>query len=203
MLSGMELLSDFASTILDRPKSALLSYRDAFGQMAEVDPFVDTVETLGQALEKNGVSIKEFAGETDRDFWLNLILTHLVEPKLGFESPVIIYDWPKSQAALAIVRDDSPPVAERFELYVDGVELGNGYHELLDADELARRNEQNNALRIQDGSATLPVQSRLLEAMRAGMPGCSGVAVGVDRLLMVSEQCQSIDQVIAFPLDRA
>ena len=203
MLSGMELLSDFASTILDRPKSALLSYRDAFGQMAEVDPFVDTVETLGQALEKNGVSIKEFAGETDRDFWLNLILTHLVEPNLGFESPVIIYDWPKSQAALAIVRDDSPPVAERFELYVDGVELGNGYHELLDADELARRNEQNNALRIQDGSATLPVQSRLLEAMRAGMPGCSGVAVGVDRLLMVSEQCQSIDQVIAFPLDRA
>ena len=171
--------------------------------MAEVDPFVDTVESFGEALLRRGVSISEFAGETDRDFWLNLILTHLVEPKLGFEAPVIIYDWPSSQAALAIVRDGSPPVAERFELYVDGVELGNGYHELLDADELLRRNREINARRVNDGSDPLPVESRLLDAMRAGMPGCSGVAVGVDRLLMVLEGCQNIDEVIAFPLDRA
>jgi len=203
MRAGMELLSDFASAILNRPKSELLSYGDAFRKIAEVDPFADTVESFGEALQKHGVSISEFAEETDRDFWLNLILSHLIEPKLGFESPVIIYDWPPSQAALAIVRDDSPPVAERFELYVDGVELGNGYHELLDADELERRNEENNSLRAIDGSVPLPVESRLLDAMRAGMPGCSGVAVGVDRLLMVLERCQNIDQVIAFPLDRA
>jgi len=203
MRAGMELLSDFASAILKRPKSELLSYGDAFQKMAGVEPFVDPVDKFGETLLKHGVSISEFTEETDRDFWLNLILTHLVEPKLGFEAPVIIYDWPPSQAALAIVRDDSPPVAERFELYVDGVELGNGYHELLDADELFRRNEQNNALRVSDGGDPLPVESRLLEAMRAGMPGCSGVAVGVDRLLMVLEGCQNIEQVIAFPLDRA
>jgi len=203
MRAGMELLSDFASAILNRPNSELLSYGDAFRKIAEVDPFVDTVESFGEALQKHGVSIKEFAEETDRDFWLNLILSHLIEPKLGFESPVIIYDWPPSQAALAIVRDDSPPVAERFELYVDGVELGNGYHELLDADELTRRNERNNALRVVDRSAPLPVESRLLDAMRAGMPACSGVAVGVDRLLMVLKKCQNIEDVIAFPFDRA
>ena len=203
MRAGMELLSVFASTTLNRPKSKVLSYGDAFRKMADVDPFVDTVESFGEALQAGGVSISEFAGETDRDFWLNLILTHLVEPKLGFEAPVIIYDWPPSQAALAIVRDGSPPVAERFELYVDGVELGNGYHELLDADELVRRNKQNNTLREDDGSDPLPVDSRLLDAMRSGMPSCSGVAVGVDRLLMVLEGCQNIEQVIAFPLDRA
>lgn len=203
MFSGMELLSDFASAILKRPKSKLLSYGDAFRKIAGVDPFVDNVELFAAALESSGVSITEFAGETDRDFWLNLILTHLIEPKLGFEAPVIIYDWPASQAALAIVRDESPPVAERFELYVDGVELGNGYHELLDADELERRNGENNSLRVNDGSVRLPEESRLLDAMRAGMPGCAGVAVGVDRLLMVLGGCQNIEQVIAFPLDRA
>ncbi len=203
MLSGMQLLSDFASTVLGRPKSELLSYGDAFGKFAGVDPFTDKVESFGAALAKHGVSISEFSGETDRDFWLNLILTHLVEPKLGFETPVIIYDWPASQAALAIIRADSPPVAERFELYVDGVELGNGYHELLDADELERRNAKNNSLRVNDGSVRLPEESRLLDAMRVGVPGCAGVAVGVDRLLMVLEGCQNIDQVIAFPLDRA
>ena len=203
MRAGMELLSDFASAILNRPKSALLSYGDAFQKMAGVDPFVDTVESFGEVLLKHGVSISQFDGETDRDFWLNLILTHLVEPKLGFDTPVIIYDWPPSQAALAIVRDDSPTVAERFELYVDGVELGNGYHELLDPNELARRNEENNILRTNDRSDRLPIESRLLDAMRARLPGCSGVAVGVDRLLMVLESCQNIEQVIAFPLDRA
>lgn len=203
MRSGMELLSDFASTVLGRPKSKLLSYGDAFRNIAGVDPFTDPVESFGEALSKRGVSVSEFALESDRDFWLNLILTHLVEPKLGFEAPVIIFDWPSSQAALAIVRDDSPPVAERFELYVDGVELGNGYHELLDADEQMHRNKENNSLRVKDRSVPLPVESRLLDAMRAGMPGCSGVAVGVDRLLMVLEACQNIDQVIAFPLDRA
>ena len=203
MRAGMELLSDFASTVLHRPQSVMLSYGDAFEKYAGVDPFGGSLESFAKALQTGGVSIDEFTGETDRDFWLNLLLTHLVEPKLGFEAPVIIYDWPESQAALAIVRDGSPPVAERFELYVDGVELGNGYHELLDADELVRRNEQNNALRVNDGSLPLPVESRLLDAMRAGMPGCSGVAVGVDRLLMVLERLQNIEQVIAFPLDRA
>ncbi len=203
MQAGMELLSDFASGILNRPKSELLSYCDAFQKFADVDPFTGTVELFCEALQKHGVSVSQFAGETGRDFWLNLILTHLVEPKLGFDAPVIIYDWPSSQAALAIVRDGNPPVAERFELYVDGVELGNGYHELLDAEELARRNNENNTLRRSDGSDPLPEESRLLDAMHAGMPGCSGVAVGVDRLLMVLQGCQNIEQVIAFPLDRA
>jgi len=204
MRAGMELLSQFAATVLHRPQSVMLSYADAFEQFAGVDAFGGSVDSFSEALASNGVSTEEFAAERDRDFWLNLILTHLVEPKLGFEAPVTIYDWPPSQAALAIVRDDDHrPAAERFELYVDGVELGNGYHELLDAEELVRRNQQNNALRESDGGSTLPVESRLLDAMRAGMPNCSGVAVGVDRLLMVSEKCQNIEQVIAFPLDRA
>jgi lysyl-tRNA synthetase class 2 len=94
-------------------------------------------------------------------------------------------------------------VAERFELYVDGVELANGYHELLDADELRRRNQINNQARRTDGRPELPSASRLLDAMQHGLPPCTGVALGFDRLVMVAAGVTSIDEVLAFPIDRA
>ncbi len=201
--AGMRLLSDFAAAVLNRPQSEMLTYREVFQKHASVDPFSDPIPSFAETLETQGVPVGEFAHETDRDFWLDLALTHLVEPKLGFKTPAIIYDWPASQAALAKVRHDDPPVAERFELYVDGVELGNGYHELLDADELGKRNALNNALRQRDGSPVLPEDSRLINAMRSGMPACAGVAVGIDRLMMVLAGCENIQRVIAFPLERA
>ena len=115
----------------------------------------------------------------------------------------MIYDWPASQSALAIVRDGEPPVAERFEIYVDGVELANGYHELLDPEELMLRNSVVNQSRVKDGSRLLPEKSRLLEAMRHGIPQCAGVALGVDRLVMLALGASSIHDVIAFQIDRA
>ena len=153
---------------------------------------------------RSKVKIAErFSEDQPRDFWLDLILVHLIEPHLGVDAPNIVYDWPASQSALAIVREDEHPVAERFELYVDGVELANGYHELLDADELFKRNELVNQQRLADGNAALPVESRLLDAMRAGMPACAGVAVGVDRLLMVLTGSKSIAEVMAFGFEES
>jgi lysyl-tRNA synthetase class 2 len=114
-----------------------------------------------------------------------------------------LYDFPASQAALAKIRGGQPPVAERFELFCRGVELANGYHELLDANILRERNRANNQLRAADGKYTLPEESSLLAAMDHGLPACSGCALGFDRLVMAATGAGSIQEVMPFPIDRA
>lgn len=204
MRSGMELLADLVEMILDKPKTEKVTYRDVFRRLADVDPCESSVAGLKRVFEQAGESVDLACDEASRDEWLNLIMSRMIEPELGRESATIIFDWPASQAALAVVRDDRlPPVAERFELYVDGVELANGYHELLDPDELAKRNSINNQKRVRDGNPLLPEESRLLDAMRSGMPACAGVALGVDRLVMLAVGASSIQDVLAFPIDNA
>jgi lysyl-tRNA synthetase class 2 len=139
----------------------------------------------------------------DRDGWLNLLLAELVEPRLGRDAPEFLYDYPASQGALARVRAERHPVAERFELYLHGIELCNGYHELTDAAELRRRNGEQLHIRQEAGSSTLPVASRLLEAMEHGLPDSAGVALGFDRVAMLAAGKTTIDEVVAFPIDRA
>lgn len=211
MAAGMELLGELVVFVLNQDGAAgdagtsveKLTYCEAFKRFANVDPFCGSLADLKSAAASGGVMVDLSDRETDRDGWLNLILSQVVEPQLGVNSPMIVYDWPASQAALSIVRGDDPPVAERFELYVNGVELANGYHELVDAEELARRNSVNNQHRVKDGNDMLPESGRLLRAMGHGMPGCSGVALGVDRLVMIAIGADSIQEVMAFPVDRA
>lgn len=203
MQTGMDLLADLVQTVLERPRTERMSYRDVFRKFAQVDVVNCPVSELMSAANKAGLSIQMRCDEGSRDGWLNLIMSRLIEPQLGNGAPMMIYDWPASQSALAIVRDGQPPVAERFELYVDGIELANGYHELLDADELSKRNSIINQQRVKDGRPLLPEESRLLEAMRFGLPGCAGVALGVDRLMMLATRSTAIGDVIAFPIDRA
>jgi lysyl-tRNA synthetase class 2 len=139
----------------------------------------------------------------DRHAVLDYIHTTRVEPRLGRGRPTILHDYPADQSALAQVRQGDPPVAERFELYVNGVELANGYHELLDPAVLLERNRVNNRNREADGKYPLPEESRLLEAMRHGLPACSGCALGFDRLVMVATGASTVQEVMAFPSDRA
>lgn len=184
--AGITLLSELCSALLDSPAPERVTYAEAFRRHAGIDPFST-----------------DAAAEHDER--LNLILANQVEPELGRDRPTILYHYPASQAALAQVTTDSAGrcVAERFELYVDGVELANGYHELLDANELRRRNEKNNVLRVADGRPALPSESKLLAAMEHGLPKCTGVALGFDRLLMVAAGKSSIEEVMAFPIERA
>jgi elongation factor P--(R)-beta-lysine ligase len=139
----------------------------------------------------------------DVDGWLNLLLALRVEPVLATKPALFLYDYPPGQAALARIRPGAAPVAERFELYLAGFEICNGYQELTDADELRRRIAAQSALRRRDGNRPLPAQSRLLEAMEVGLPACAGVALGFDRLLMAAIGADSLAEVIAFPIDRA
>ena len=201
--SAMELLGELAVAILDRDCFHLLTYREAFQIHAGCDPLEADVDQMKQVAEQHAVSTTGLEQENDIDFWRNLLLTQLVEPKLGFNQPVIIHDWPASQSALAIVRPEQPPVAERFELYADGIELANGYHELRDPAELRERNLTANRLREKDGRLPLPGESRMLQAMEAGLPACCGVALGVDRLVMVALGKKTLREVLAFPIDIA
>ncbi|WP_290649584.1 EF-P lysine aminoacylase EpmA [Aquisalimonas sp.] len=133
---------------------------------------------------------------------LDLLWGHRIAPELGRQGIDFVYDFPVEQAALARVRQGDPPVAERFECYVDGMEIANGFHELVDADEQRRRFLADQATRRSCGQHVPPLDERLLAALRAGLPQCAGVALGLDRLFMVALGARHIDEVLAFPLER-
>ena len=203
MNEGMQLTGDLCDALLQRGPARRVSYAEAFKRHVGVDPHAaDTEALVSTAKECSIVPPASLSGE-DRDGWLDLLLAERVQPHLGHERPVLLYDYPAAQAALAKVRADRPPVAERFELYVSGIELANGYHELLDPAELLRRNDQANAQRLSDGKSALPGQSRLLAAMQSGLPAAVGVSLGFDRLVMLAAGAKGLGEVMAFPFDRA
>ncbi|MBA2113172.1 EF-P lysine aminoacylase EpmA [Bremerella alba] len=201
--AGMQLLSDVAEAVLKRGPADLVSYSELFQNHLSTDPLSATAEQLRALAQLHGVSVPESFGSDDVDGLLELLLAELIQPKLGFDRPLILYHYPASQAALARLDEADARVACRFELFVDGMELANGYDELLDAEILVERNRTNNAARQALGKPPLPEDSQLVAAMRAGLPACSGCALGLDRLVMAVVGAKSIDEVIPFPTRQA
>ena len=194
-----QLLADRMA--LGRPER--LSYGELFQQYLALNPYRSSISQLAACAEARNVSIPAGMPPDDPDPWLDLLLTHCLEPRLGLGRLSFIYDYPASQAALARLRPGDPPVGERFELYLNGIELANGFHELGDATEQRRRFEQENASRQALGLPRMPVDNRLLAALESGLPDCAGVALGLDRLAMLAVGARSLTEVLAFPLDRA
>lgn len=179
------------------------SYAELFREHLGVDAHADEAGALrarAVALNVPGARSLDLPGA---DAWLDLLLTHVIEPELAPDTLNFVYDYPASQASLARVRPGDPPVAERFELYLGGMEIANGFHELTDAVEQRRRFEAEIAERRRMGLPPVPMDEHLLAALDAGLPACAGVALGVDRLLMWLTGASHIDQVLAFPLARA
>jgi lysyl-tRNA synthetase class 2 len=203
LADGMRLLGELADTLLGRGEPEAITYRAAFERYAGIDPHVAGTQEMAMLADRRGIAAPESFSAADRDAWLDLLLVEFVQPQLGRGRPAIVYDYPASQAALARVRPEEPAVAERFELYVDGIELANGYHELLDARVLRERNRANNRLRAACGKPQLPEESRLLTAMEAGLPNCAGVAMGFDRVVMLAAGANGLPAVMPFPFDRA
>lgn len=192
-------IAQLVTELLGTPPANTISYREAFRRHATIDPFEATDHELRSMCE----AISGGAAPIDRDDLLNMILQDRVEPNLGVGAPAFLVDYPATQAALARAKIDAPHVAERFELYIDGVELCNGYHELCDPEELRRRSGAENDRRRALGKDRLPTESQLIRAMEHGLPDCSGVALGWDRLCQLRERTETLGGVIAFPFDRA
>jgi lysyl-tRNA synthetase class 2 len=180
-----------------------LAYDRAFELALGQSVIGSSAAELAALAKSLGVDAPPGLPPDDMDGWLNLLLALRVEPTLAQSPALFMYDYPPGQAALARIRSDAAPVAERFELYLSGIEICNGYQELTDAGELRRRIGVQSALRRRDGNRPLPAESRLLEAMEAGLPECAGVALGFDRLLMAAVGAQSVAEVMPFPIDRA
>ncbi len=177
--------------------SVTMSYREAFQRFAGVDPFVASVEEIRFALSRWGVEGLSDAILADPEALLDLTLSYLVQPSLDPEKLTIITHFPANQAALARTVDlQGEVVAERFEVYCRGLELANGYRELTDPQEQERRFNVANAARLKRGAESLPMDTSLIEALREGLPDCSGVAVGFDRLMMIRHSVGEIGLVI-------
>lgn len=196
-----ELSTDIPALALP-PSIPRLTYDEAFERFAGTKVLQLSAAELVSLARQHRLHLP-LNIESDRDGLLNLLLAELVEPGLARMQAVFLHDYPASQSALARVRPDDPPVAERFELYLGGLEICNGYHELTDAAELRQRIEIQNTRRRQAGKPPLPPDSRLLQAMDVGLPASSGVALGIDRLVMWRLGLHAIADVIPFPADRA
>ncbi len=188
-----------ALTMVDRRADLReTTYRELFLDDLGIDPFLATDEALSAPLGGFGIDPEGLT----RDDWMDLAITHVLQPRFPRDRITVVRDYPASQCALARIRADDPPVAERFEVYLGPYELANGYHELNDAVEQRARFERDNAVRLAHGGYPIPIDTRLLDALDA-MPDCAGVALGVERLLMCLAGSDAIADVLAFPFDQA
>ncbi len=180
-----------------------ISYADAFMSAAGINPHAVSAQACRACAIAHGV--EQPVGLDDSvDEWLDWLLTQLVIPSFPASGLTFLYDYPESQAALAKRYTDSSGcrVAARFELFYGGTELGNGFDELLDAEEQRQRFEQENRRRAESGKPLAVIDEYLLQALQHGLPACSGIAIGLDRLLMALANEDAIDRVLAFPFAR-
>ncbi|MDR1493695.1 MAG: EF-P lysine aminoacylase GenX [Planctomycetaceae bacterium] len=211
--TGVAFLSDFINAILQRGRAKVVTLRELFDEYLRLNPHTVSCRELREIAQNKQISFPDSfrTEEESRGDWVDLIFSEIIQPRLGLCEPTIITDYLASQSQLAKTRtvfgdaktNGSFQVSERFELFVDGLELANGYHELLDADVLSDRIRKTNALRAADGKKMLPEESQLLEAMRRGLPACSGCALGIDRLLMVFFGVKNIADVMPFDWNTA
>ncbi|WP_441257160.1 elongation factor P--(R)-beta-lysine ligase [Vibrio sp. Vf1514] len=198
----MDEMDALLQMTLQTGASERLTYQQAFLTVLGVCPLEGSMAELKQAAASLGLSdIAE--PETDRDTLLQLLFSMGVEGNIGQHVPAFVYDFPASQAALAKINPNDARVADRFEVYFKGIELANGFHELDNPREQLARFEADNAKRIDMGLASQPIDYHLIAALDAGLPACAGVALGIDRLIMLALGEDHIDKVTAFPFPRA
>ena len=177
-----------------------LTYADALHRHAGIDAHAAPEAVLRRAVADHGIVCD---AELDRDAMLDLLMGMIGGPRLGRDRPCFVYDYPASQASLARMKPGRPAVAARFELYMDGLELANGFHELANAAEQRARFAADLATRRARGQSEPPLDERLLAALAAGMPDCAGVALGFDRLVAVGLGATRLAETMAFPIDGA
>jgi lysyl-tRNA synthetase class 2 len=194
----MAEMDEFLQFILHTNLAEKLTYKEIFEKYLQINPHEITKEELRNLAIKKGIN--DISG-LDVDDWLAILLTHLIEPELGTDRPLFIYDFPASQAALAKINKNN--IAERFEVYIKGIEIANGFHELNDGAEQRRRFLADLKKRRELNLPDIPIDENFLAALDSGFPNCAGVALGIDRLLMLLMNTNSIKDVIIFPINQA
>ncbi|AKJ41008.1 poxB regulator PoxA [Pragia fontium] len=198
----MNEVDDLLQQVLDCEASEVVSYQQIFIRHLDIDPLSADKPQLRAAAAK--LEMEDLANrEEDRDTLLQMLFAFGVEPHIGQEKPTFVYHFPASQASLAEISSEDHRVAERFEVYYKGIELANGFRELTDAGEQRQRFEQENRKREARGLPVNPIDENFLTALEHGLPECAGVALGIDRLIMIALGVKSIGEVMAFTVDRA
>jgi lysyl-tRNA synthetase class 2 len=198
----MDEMDDLLQMVLEGEQAQRMTYQNAFLSVLGVCPLeasLDQLKACATSLGLEDIAEKE----SDRDTLLQLLFSVGIEPVIGQKVPVFVYDFPASQAALAKINKADPRVADRFEVYFKGIELANGFHELDDAQEQLARFEQDNSKRESMGLPNQPIDFNLIAALESGLPSCAGVALGIDRLIMLATDSKHIDDVTAFTFPRA
>ncbi|MFZ2314346.1 MAG: elongation factor P--(R)-beta-lysine ligase [Gammaproteobacteria bacterium] len=196
----MDEMDDLLQLILKTEKAERISYADLFKAYLNINPHNTTVAELKTCADQHQLDIA--IETTDVDTWLLLLLTHCIEPHMGKTKPCFLYDFPVTQAALAKIQPGNPPVASRFEVYFKGIELANGFHELQQVAEQRSRFEKNIAERKALQLTDMPIDEFFLAALSHGLPDCAGVALGIDRLVMLATQHDCLQDVISFDFVR-
>jgi lysyl-tRNA synthetase class 2 len=196
----MDEVEALLTDVLGTPPAVRRSYREVFNDHVGVDPTGARDAELARCAAHHGLAVHDEHAEDQRDVYLNFLMGRVVTPQLGHEAPVFVYDFPASQAMMARIRPGAPPLAERFEVFAAGIELANGYHELNDTHEQRERFAQERRRRRLNGKPDVENDERLLAAMASGFPDCAGVALGLDRLVMLCTGAAHIEDVIPFPL---
>ncbi|GGW80250.1 elongation factor P--(R)-beta-lysine ligase [Alteromonas halophila] len=198
----MDEVDALLQVCLDTPGATRHAYQALFLHYLNIDPLTADKSVLIDALDRHSIDI-DSPQSLSTDSLLQLLFGAVIEPQIGHNAPAFVYGFPASQAALARLNSDDPRTADRFELYYQGAELANGFFELSDASEQQQRFRQDNAQRNTLNLPERPVDHHLLDALKSGLPSCAGVALGLDRLLMIQLGASHIHDVLNFPLSRA
>ncbi|MDA6067945.1 elongation factor P--(R)-beta-lysine ligase [Idiomarina abyssalis] len=197
-------VSELLTSLCGAPETKVVTYQQAFIEYLGVDPLSSAgVDTIRRHLVERPSLSEWMSKETDEDTILQVAFSELIESQFPDNRPICVTEFPQSQAALARIDSNDARVARRFEFYYRGVELANGYHELSDAAEQRVRFKKDNEWRERHGREIQPEDTRLLDALDSGLPACSGVALGFDRLLMIICGANTISEVLPFAIDTA
>lgn len=197
----MDEINLFLQFTIQTPPAEKISYQALFIKYLKIDPLEVSLDDLKKLIAEKNIQID--SNNLDHDTCLQVLLSHFIEPLLGVQKPLFLYDFPPSQAALSKIRHDKNLVAERFELYINGSEIANGFHELTDPNEQTKRFLKNQIARKENNQTIPDIDDYFIDALKAGLPNCAGVAIGIDRLLMQYVKTNTIQQVIGFPFERA
>ena len=195
----MQELDELIQLLLHTPAATKQSYRDCFLTHTAIDPLTADLTILHAFIKQH--NLLHDLTDIDHDTALQVILSEYIEPQIGNDAPIFIYDFPPTQACLAKIRNDEQPVGERFELYYKGFELANGFHELTDPIEQEQRFQNDQAKRRARNLYVPDIDYYLIDALKQGLPPTAGVAVGVDRLVMLACDANRIQEVLCFPWD--